>query len=144
MTIDPTHMSRATRQGPWPAAGAVEALVGARRRGRREPRSTPVQQAECAAVDVPVAAVEDASLATSRWCQSRDCRRRVTPGRLAVVVGATGAMVLVFLLPLVLTLAFAAIVGVGGGRGRGLCMSFWQFLRRWAWRQLLLRRVLSS
>jgi hypothetical protein len=61
MTIDSTHPSRATRQGLWPAAGAVEAPGRVRRRGRRDPRST-----------------SDASLATSRWCPSRDCRRRAT------------------------------------------------------------------
>jgi hypothetical protein len=78
MTVDPTRPSRATKQGPRPAAGAVEA----RRRGRQEPHSTPVQQVGHAAVDASAVAVEDASLATSRWCRSRDCRRRATSGRL--------------------------------------------------------------
>jgi hypothetical protein len=82
MTVDPTHPSRVTKQGPRPAAGAVEAPARARRRGRREPRSTPVQQVGHAAVDAPAVAAEDASLATSRWCWSRDCRRRSTSGRL--------------------------------------------------------------
>jgi hypothetical protein len=39
-----------------------------------------VQQAGRAAVNAPAATAEDASLSTSRWCQSRDCRRRDTPG----------------------------------------------------------------
>jgi hypothetical protein len=147
MTVDPTCPSRATRQGSWPAAGAVETPVRARRRGHREPHSTPVQQVGCAAVDASSAAVEDASLATSRWCRSRDCRRRAKPGRLccccAVVAGAVGAVVLAFPLPRALTLAFAAIVGVGGRRGRGHLRT-WRFLRRRAWRQLLLRRAPSS
>ena len=63
MTVDPTCPSRATRQGPRPAAGAVEAPARARRRGRREPHSTPVQQVGRVAVDAPSAAAEDASLA---------------------------------------------------------------------------------
>jgi hypothetical protein len=82
MTVDPTCPSRATKQGSRPAAGAVEAPARARRRGRREPCSTPVQQVGHSAVDAPAVAVEDASLATSRWCRSRDCRRRATSGRL--------------------------------------------------------------
>jgi hypothetical protein len=60
MTVDPTRPSRATRQGLRPAAGAVEAPARAQRRGRREPRSMPVQQVGCATVDAPSAAVEDA------------------------------------------------------------------------------------
>jgi hypothetical protein len=82
MTVDPTRPSRATKQGPRPAAGAVEVPAKARRRGRREPRSTPVQQVGHAAVDASAVVAEDASLATSRWCRSRDCRRRATSGRL--------------------------------------------------------------
>jgi hypothetical protein len=80
MTVDPTCPSRATRQGSRPTADVVEAPARARRRGHREHRSTPVQQAGRAVVDAPAAATKDASLATSRWCQSRDCRRRATPG----------------------------------------------------------------
>jgi hypothetical protein len=38
-----------------------------------------VQQAVRATVDTPTTK-ECASLTTSRWCWSRDCRRRVTPG----------------------------------------------------------------
>jgi hypothetical protein len=82
MTVDPTRPSRTTRQGPRTAASAVEAPARARRRGRREPRSTSVQQVGHVAVDVPSVATEDASLATSRWCRSRDCRRRAKPGHL--------------------------------------------------------------
>jgi hypothetical protein len=82
MTVDPTLPSRATKQGPRPTAGAVEAPARARRRGRQEPHSTPVQQVGHAAVDASAVAAEDASLATSRWCRSRDCRRRATSGRL--------------------------------------------------------------
>jgi hypothetical protein len=82
MTVDPTRPSSATKQGPRPAAGAVEAPTRARRRGRREPHSTPVQQVGHAAMDAPAVAAEDASLATLRWCRSRDCRRRATSGRL--------------------------------------------------------------
>jgi hypothetical protein len=33
-----------------------------------------------AVVDAPAAATKGASLVTLRWCRSRDCRRRVTPG----------------------------------------------------------------
>jgi hypothetical protein len=147
MTVDPTRPSRATKQGPRPAAGAVEAPARARRRGHREPGSTPVQQVGHAAVDVPAVAAEDTSLTTSRWCRSRDCRRRATSGAsvvvAAVVAGATEAVVLVFPLPLAVFLAFAAIVGVGGRRGRG-CRRTWRFLRRRAWRQLLLWRASSS
>jgi hypothetical protein len=36
MTIDHTCPSRETRKVAWPAAGAVESPVGARRRDRRE------------------------------------------------------------------------------------------------------------
>jgi hypothetical protein len=43
MIVDPTHPSRATRQGSWPTAGAVEAPTEAQRRDHREPRSMPVQ-----------------------------------------------------------------------------------------------------
>jgi hypothetical protein len=82
MTVDPTRPSRATKQGPRPATGVVEAPARARRRGHREPRSTPVQQVGHAAVDAPAVAAEDASLTTSRWGRSRDCRRRATSGRL--------------------------------------------------------------
>jgi hypothetical protein len=78
MTVDPTRPSRTTRQGSWPATSAVVALVRARRRGHREPCSTPVQQAGRAAVDASTAATEDTSLATSRWRRSRDCRRKAT------------------------------------------------------------------
>jgi hypothetical protein len=53
----------------------MEAPARARRRGHQEHRSTSVQQARRVAVDVSVAVAEDASLATSRWCRSRDCRR---------------------------------------------------------------------
>jgi hypothetical protein len=41
----------------------------------------PVQRAWHVVVDASATTVEDASLATSRWCRFRDCRRRVTPGR---------------------------------------------------------------
>jgi hypothetical protein len=50
-----------------------------RRKGRQGCHSMPMQQAGRVAVDVS-AAEEGASLATSRWCRSRDCRRRVTSG----------------------------------------------------------------
>jgi hypothetical protein len=39
-----------------------------------------VQRAGRVGVDAPAAAAEDASLAALRYCRSRDCRRRVTPG----------------------------------------------------------------
>jgi hypothetical protein len=81
MTVDPTCPFRAIRQGSRPAAGSVKALARVRRRGHQEPRGTLVQQAGCATVDAPAVAVEDASLATSRWCRSRNCRRRVMPRR---------------------------------------------------------------
>jgi hypothetical protein len=75
------HLSRATRQGSWLAASAVEVPSSARRRGHWEPRSMSMQQAGCVVVGASVAAMEDASLATSRWCQSIDCRRRARPRR---------------------------------------------------------------
>jgi hypothetical protein len=71
MTIDPTR----------PAASAVKEPARARRRGHQEPRSTSVQQAGHPAVDASTAAAEDTSLATSRWCRSRDSRRRAMLGR---------------------------------------------------------------
>jgi hypothetical protein len=80
MTVDPTCPSRETRKVVWPPAGAVESPAGARRRDRWEPRSMPVQRVGRAMVDASTAAVEDASLATSRWCWSRDYRRRATSG----------------------------------------------------------------
>jgi hypothetical protein len=45
-----------------------------------EHRSTPVQQARRATADAPAGVAEDVSLATSRWCWSRDYRRRATSG----------------------------------------------------------------
>jgi hypothetical protein len=69
MTVDPTCPSRVTKQGSRSAAGAVEAPTRARRRDRWE----------LAAVGAPTSIVEDSSLATSRWCRYRDCRRRATP-----------------------------------------------------------------
>jgi hypothetical protein len=94
-----------------------------------------MQQAERVAVDASVAAAEDASLATSRWCRSRDCRRGPRWGApvvvATIVAGAIRVVVLVFPLPLTLTLAFAAIIGVGGRRGRGRLRTR-RFLPRWA------------
>jgi hypothetical protein len=58
----------------------VETSARAQRRGRWEHRSTPVQQAGHPAVDAPAATLENLSLATSRWCRSRDCRRWATLG----------------------------------------------------------------
>jgi hypothetical protein len=81
MIADFMRPSRATKQELWLAAGAVEEPVGLRRRDHQEPRSTLVQRAGRAVVDALAAAAEDASLATSRWCLSRDCRRRATLGR---------------------------------------------------------------
>jgi hypothetical protein len=66
MIADPTRPSRATKQEPRLAAGVVEEPVGARRRDRWEPCSIPVQRAGRVMVDTPTAAVEDASLVTSR------------------------------------------------------------------------------
>jgi hypothetical protein len=98
-------------------------------------------------VDALAAAAEDASLAPSRWCRSRDCRRRDTSGCpaivIAIIIRAAGAVVLVFPLPLALTLAFASIIGVGGKRGRSHWRTRW-FLLWWSWRQLLLRRAPST
>jgi ABC-type Co2+ transport system permease subunit len=84
-------------------------------------------------MNVLATAVEDASLATSVWCRSRDCRRRVTLGALAIVAGAAGAVVLTLPLPLALTLTFVTVVGVGGRKERG---HLWtrQFLLWWVWR----------
>jgi hypothetical protein len=56
-------------------------------------------------MDTPTAK-EGVSLATSRWCRSRDCRRRAT----------LGSLLLSFPLHLLLPLAFATVVG---GQGRG-------------------------
>jgi ABC-type Co2+ transport system permease subunit len=84
-------------------------------------------------MNVLATAVEDASLATSVWCRSRDCRRRVTLGAPAIVAGAAGAVVLSLPLPFALTLTFVTVVGVGGRKERG---HLWtrQFLLWWAWR----------
>jgi hypothetical protein len=60
-----------------------------------------------------------------------------------VVARAVGVVILAFSLLLVLTLAFTVVVEVGGRRGRGRLRA-WRFLRRRAWRQLLLRRAPSS
>jgi hypothetical protein len=80
MTADPMCPSRETRKVMRPAAGAVELQVGAQRRDHWEPCIMPVQRVGHAMVDGPAAAAEYASLATSRWCWSRDCRRRATSG----------------------------------------------------------------
>jgi hypothetical protein len=80
MTVDPTRPSRVTRLGLWSAASEVQAPARVLRRGHREHRSTSVQQVGHPVVDVSAAVAEDASLATSRWCRSRDCRRRATLG----------------------------------------------------------------
>jgi hypothetical protein len=58
----------------------MEAPTGVLRRDRQEPHSMPVQQARHGMVDMLAIVVEDASLATSRWCRSRDYKRRATPG----------------------------------------------------------------
>jgi hypothetical protein len=117
MTADPTHPSRVTKQESCLDASAMKELVGAQRRDRREPHSMPVQRAGCVVVDAPATTVEDASLVTSRWCKSRDCRRRATPGAptiVAVVVAdAAVAVVLTFSLPLAHTLALSSLLGLG-------------------------------
>jgi hypothetical protein len=58
----------------------VEAPIRVRRKDHRERCSTSMQQVGHAMMNAPTAAAEDASLATSRWCRSRDCRRRTTAG----------------------------------------------------------------
>jgi hypothetical protein len=79
--------------------------------------------------------VEDASLATSRWCRPRDCRRRGRWGTPTVVAAiVAGVIVLAFPLALALILAFAAVVGVGGSRGRAR-LGTRRFLLWWARRQ---------
>jgi hypothetical protein len=80
MIVDPTCPSRVTQKVARPATGAVESPGGARRRDCQEPYSIPVQRVGCVMVDASAAA-EDASLATSRWCGSRDYRRRFMLGR---------------------------------------------------------------
>jgi hypothetical protein len=80
MTIDPMCPSRETRKVARSTAGVVESSAGVRRRDHREPRSILVLQVGHAVVDAPAAAIEDVSLATSRLCRSRDCRRRATLG----------------------------------------------------------------
>jgi hypothetical protein len=71
-------------------------------------------------VDAPAAATEDASLATSRWCRSSDCRRRDTPERPCYCHHCCcQSRYSCFPLPLALTLAFAVVVGVGGQEGEG-------------------------
>jgi hypothetical protein len=57
----------------------VGASAGTLRKGRWGHRSMLMQQAGHAVVDAPVAE-EGTSLATSKWYQFRDCRRRATPG----------------------------------------------------------------
>jgi hypothetical protein len=108
MTINPTHPSRATRWRPRPAS-AVGVPTGARRKGRWERHSKPVQQAGCAMVDV-LAAEEGASLGTSRWSRSRDCRRRPTLGCCwpSCCYRSCRSHCFCVSLPLTLTLAFPA------------------------------------
>jgi hypothetical protein len=45
MTVDPMRPSRATKQEPRLAVGAMEEPAGAQRRDRREPHNMPVQRA---------------------------------------------------------------------------------------------------
>jgi hypothetical protein len=73
-----------------------------------------VQQAGHAAVNASAAATEDVSLATSRWCRSRDCSRRATPGCLCCCCRRRCSC----LSPSpCLTLAFTVVVGVGATGG---------------------------
>jgi hypothetical protein len=137
MTVDLTRPSRATRQGSWPAAGAVEAPTRARRRGRREPYSMLLRWTHRLLLR-----------RTHPWPHRDDTGPGIVEGGQcrgapAVVAEAVGAVVLAFPLPFALTLAFAAVVGVGGRRGRGHLRA-WRFLRWWAQRQQLLQRTPSS
>jgi hypothetical protein len=138
MIADPTCPSRTTKQEPRLAAGAVEEPAWARRRNRREPRSTSVQRTRRIVVDTPAIAPKDASVPTSRLCRSRYCRTGTPAVVIAVVVRATRDIVLAFSFPLVFTLAFDTVIGVGGRRGRGCQRARW-FLLWWAQRQLLWR-----
>jgi hypothetical protein len=87
-------------------------------------------------VDAPTVAVEDASLATSRWCQSRDCRMRATSGcpyccrRIRCCCLSPS--------PCIYRCYYC-----WGRRGRGRLRTR-QFLLWWAWRQLQRRRVPST
>jgi hypothetical protein len=110
MTVDFTCPTKATKKELWLAASAVEVSTGVRRRDHQEPRNTPVQRVGHATVDASADTSEDTSLATLRWCRSRDCRRRATPGAPTVI-----ARVVILAFPLALTHAFAAVVGVGAG-----------------------------
>jgi hypothetical protein len=144
MTADPMRPSRATKQEPRLAAGAVEEPAGARRRDRQEP--------------VVCWCSEQGVL----WWTRRLLLRRMHPWphqdgvSLGIVEGGpcrgaptivtvviAGAVFLDFPLTLALTLAFAAVVAVGGKRGRGRQRTR-QFLLWWARRQLLLQRAPST
>jgi hypothetical protein len=61
-------------------------------------------------MDTP-AAEEGASLATSRWCRSRDCRRRATSGALLPLLLLVEPLFLTFHLPLLLP--FPSLLGWG-------------------------------
>jgi hypothetical protein len=135
------------KEGPQPAAGVVEALTRARRRGHREPHSTSVQKGGSVVVDALAAAVVDASLATSRWCRSRDCRRRATAGHPCCCCHCccrSHWSLCSCLSPFPCPYPCLCHCCWGWGRrGRGLLRTRW-FLLRWARRQLLLWRVSSS
>jgi hypothetical protein len=97
----------------------VEAPTWVRRDERRGRHSTLVRQVGHVRVDASTTE-EGTSMATSRWCQSRDCRRRPCQGVVAptFVVGAAGAIVLAFPLALALTPPLPQLLGVeSGGRG---------------------------
>jgi hypothetical protein len=80
--------------------------------------STPVQQVGHVVVDTPDANAEDASPATSRWCRSRDCRRRATLGvPLLLFLEPPDPLFLPFPFPLPLPLPLLPLLGVGVGGG---------------------------
>jgi hypothetical protein len=85
----------------------------------------PMLQAGHAAMDVSAATTNYASLTTSRWCQSRDCRRRATSGTPAVVVFLLSELLeplflpfpFPFPFPFPLPLPLPPLLGLGTGGG---------------------------
>jgi hypothetical protein len=67
-------------------------------------------------MDASAAAVEDASLATSRWCRSMDCRSRVTSWRTLLLLSEPSEpLFLPFPFPLSLPLPLLGLRVGGGG-----------------------------
>jgi hypothetical protein len=120
MTVDPMRPSRVTRQGPWPVAGAVEALARARRRAAG---SLVVRYCSKQGVMWTLRLLLRRSHPWPHRCGAgpgivEGVPHQGAPAVVVIVVAeATGAVVLAFPLPLALTLAFVVVVGLGAGGG---------------------------